>query len=370
MNMKKIALLTVMTGALMMSGCSSDEIVGLQQDSPISFRTVLSRQTRATSSTSSTLNTFNVTAWKEGDNRSQDVAFIDQVDYEKGQDGNYTSVTKYYWPKGSTLEFYAYAPKASNVNGIVRNSELSYTVTPLADTDNQIDLLFAKNSGNKTANALSGVTLNFRHAMSQIQIKVKNTEPSLKFIITGWKIAGVDGSATFAFDDNIENTSLAASGSQNTLNRNMWSGNDTYTANFSKEVTKTLNGASAAVALDGSAILIPQAAPKATGYSGTDPTNNPLKGAYIAIEYGAVNAATGDEIVSAGTMGCWPVDFDWFPGYRYCYTVDMAEFGYKENGKDDPEPVMDGAEIKFVQISVDTWLPQNDNDANVDVTMQ
>jgi hypothetical protein len=31
---------------------------------------------------------------------------------------------------------------------------------------------------------------------------------------------------------------------------------------------------------------------------------------------------------------------------------------------------MDGAEIKFVDISVDTWLPQNDNDANVDVTMQ
>ena len=56
---------------------------------------------------------------------------------------------------------------------------------PLADTDSQVDLLYAANTGNKVQNAINGVTLNFRHTMAQIQVRVKNIKSDVNFNVTG-----------------------------------------------------------------------------------------------------------------------------------------------------------------------------------------
>ena len=356
--------------ALMAVSCSQDQIVGLQEDTPIEFRIILDKQSKATSYTASNLASFNVTAWKTGESHTNS-AHINQVDYDRGTDGSYTSASKYYWPASGGLTFYAYAPKAGSTNGITRSSEVAYSVSPLADTDNQVDFLFAKNSGTKDANG-SGMALNFRHAMSQIRVKVKNSNSALKFNVTGWKIAGVDGTATFTFDDVVENTSTVAANSLNTISAAMWSGNsDNYTASYSKTVTsKSVTSTNSSWGeLDGSAILIPQTAPMATGYTGTDPTSNPLSGAYLAIEYQALNTDNNAELVATGTWGCWPVQFEWAPGFRYNYVIDLAEFGYKEQGSGELDPIMDDAEVKFVTVTVDVWQPEDDNDAAVNLPL-
>ena len=356
--------------ALMAVSCSQDQIVGLQEDTPIEFRIILDKQSKATSYTASNLASFNVTAWKTGESHTNS-AHINQVDYDRGTDGSYTSASKYYWPASGGLTFYAYAPKASSTNGITRSSEVAYNVTPLDNTDNQVDFLFAKNSGTKDVNG-SGMALNFRHAMSQIRVKVKNSNSALKFNVTGWKIAGVDGTATFTFDDVVENTSTVAANSLNTISAAMWSGNsDSYTASYSKTVTsKSVTSTNSSWGeLDGSAILIPQTAPMATGYTGTDPTSNPLSGAYLAIEYQALNTDNNAELVASGTWGCWPVQFEWAPGFRYNYIIDLAEFGYKEQGTGELDPVMDDAEVKFVTVTIDSWQPEDDNDAEVNLPL-
>ena len=364
--MKRINLL-FLTSLLMVISCSEDRLVGLQQDMPIRFRAVMDRQTKATS-LSTGMTGFNVTAWKGGDDHGSVQPHIDQADYELGTDGSYVSANKYFWPHTGSLEFYAYAPKASAATGLVRNSELSYTVTPLDNTDNQIDLVFAKNSGTKEQNA-AGVTLNFRHTMSQVKIKVKNTNPSLVFNVTDWMIAGVDGSATFTFDDGLANTSVLASNSLNTLDRTMWTGNDSRNNSYSKAFTAaTVTSANSTWGqLPGSAILIPQERVAATAYEGSNAPDNPLNGAYIAIRYEAHDASDAEEMAPAGTWGCWPVKFDWQPGFSYNYIVDLSEFGYKPAGTDEPEPVMNQATVRFVDVEVDHWQPENGNEIDLSI---
>lgn len=357
--MKKIYILTLVT-LVMAASCSKDQITALQQDDSISFRMVLDKQTRATSYTSSSLTSFNVTAWLDGGT----VPYIDQEDFDRASDGSFASASNYHWPSAGSLYFYAYAPKASNSNGITYVDEITYDVEPVADTDSQVDFLFAKNSGDKTNNASSGVELNFRHAMSKIYIMVKNSNPNVRFNVTGWKIVGVDGSATFTFDDAISNTSSAALNSANTFGCDLWTDNDDdYTAKYIKsfaaksvtEVNSTWG------ALDGSAILIPQAAPGATCYLGSQPTGNPMDGAYIAIQYDALNAYSGRSISNGTIWGCWPISFDWNPGFRYNYTVDLAQFGYEETGVDDLVAIDDDySYIKFANVTVDKWQPEID----------
>ena len=356
----------------MLTSCNMDEIVGHKEDLPFQFRTVIENQTRATSYTTSSLTSFGATAYVGG---STSAYAMENVEFSNGGTSTVYRVvgdTKYYWPKDDDVWFYAYAPKASASNGITYNDELDIEVEPLADTDSQVDLIYAATKGNKTDDAMNGVILNFRHTMSKIQIKVKDSSSDLKFNVTGWKIAGVDGAAVFSFDDQSL-TSTPAAGSQNTFDSNMWQDNDdSYTASYSKTVTTknvtSVNGTWGV--LDGSAILIPQNAPKATAYSGSDPSNNPLNGAYIAIEYQAFDGA-GEALSAAGTWGCWPVKMDWEPGFRYIYNIDLAELGYSETGKDDLVPVIEDFDIavKFVDVTVDAWQPEDDDDANIDVEL-
>ena len=362
MRYMKNRSILIVTALLMAVSCSNDEIMHLQQGAPIEFRAVMNRQTKATPFTAVNLTSFNVTAWDDED----DSYYYEQVDYTRGDDGSYTSDMDYYWPVTGSLVFYAYSPKASAGNGITRISEKSFSVTPTSNVDDQVDLIFAKNSGSKTANSSTGVELNFRHTMADIHIHVKNSENKADFTVTGWKIVGADGTAVFTCSDTVTSTNASAQNAANTLDRGMWSDNDDdYSVSYVKTFTgrdidaSTTNGQ----ALDGSAILIPQLSAKATGYSGSDPSDNPLNGAYIAIQYGATDASTSVQMVPAGTWGCWPVTFDWAPGYRYNYTIDLADFGYKETGEDELDPVyFDHTVINFVELSVDPWQPEGGTD--------
>ena len=372
--MKRITKLMVFAGAMLAASCSENEIMEVKQNDQIFFRTEIARQTRATSTTVNTLGAFNITAWKDDPDPSNDAPIIQNAEFSRGNSDVYKASgnTQYYWPKGVDVKFYAYAPKAATGNGLTYSSAKRIDVEPLADTDSQVDLLYAANTGNKVQNAINGVTLNFRHTMAQIQVRVKNSKSDVNFNVTGWKIAGVDGSAYFEFDD-ASNTNDVASGSQNTFSRDMWSGNDDdHSVSYSKtfDAVNVTGVNSSWGTLTGSAILIPQDAAKATAYSGSDPLNNPLNGAYIAVQYQALDT-DGGVMVDADTWGCWPVKFEWHPGFRYIYTIDLAEYGYKETGKDDLEPISDdlNVQFKFVDVEVDEWQPQDDEDANTNVSI-
>jgi hypothetical protein len=67
-------------------------------------------------------------------------------------------------------------------------------------------------------------------------------------------------------------------------------------------------------------------------------------------------------IVSEG-WAIWPVAFTWVPGKKYTYIVDLAGGGYSETNTDtdeDLDPILGGAEIKFVTVTVDNWTEESD----------
>lgn len=349
--MNKGVVLTVLMG-LMAASCSQDRVLVQQQDAPISFRTVMDRQTKATSYTAANLSSFNVTAIKGSS------AYIEGADFSTDDYAVWTSAQDYFWPESGNLDFYAYAPKAASGNGITRTDHKTFTVVPLADTDNQKDLVFARATGSKATGGATGQMLNFRHAMSQVQIKVSNSNENFRVSVGGWRLAGLDGEAIFTY-------SGTDTGSPGTFDRSLWSGN-TDASSAAVAYTRELTGADAftfegtatgaqARTLAGSAIVIPQQTTACQGYSSAT-VGAMLTGSYIAV-YLSIEGISDNTQYITNTWCCWPVVFDLQPGYRYVYSIDLAEGGYSETAPDnnsDPNATL-GTKISFASVSATSW---------------
>lgn len=74
---------------------------------------------------------------------------------------------------------------------------------------------------------------------------------------------------------------------------------------------------------------------------------------------GTGNGTLIEDASEDGYWAIWPVDFNWAPGKKYTYTIDLGGGGYWEKNKkgDDTalDPVLDGAVIQFVTVTVDDW---------------
>ena len=109
-------------------------------------------------------------------------------------------------------------------------------------------------------------------------------------------------------------------------------------------------------------ILIPQTLSAATAYASTTAGAKP-NGSYIALKMVIKNNTTAGETVADATANdkwaMWPIGgYNWEPGKKYTYTIDLAGGGYYETNKDsdtDLDAILEGAEIKFVSVSVDGW---------------
>ena len=236
-----------------------------------------------------------------------------------------------------------------------------------------MDFIYA-NTNNKGKGSTGEVTtLNFRHAGAKIAVKVKNPAPNLKFEISGWKLGYLDNTATFTYGDANTDTQAGAQ-----LAFSDWSENSTQSADntYSTEFTANLIIASQSTAnflgstgtpsstTDESLnmILIPQTLTAATAYASAATDAKP-NGSYIALKMVIKNNTdAGETVADATTDGkwaMWPIGgYNWEPGKKYTYTIDLAGGGYYETNQDtdaDLDPILEGAEIKFASVSVDGW---------------
>ncbi|GHV29895.1 hypothetical protein FACS1894177_01550 [Bacteroidia bacterium] len=110
-----------------------------------------------------------------------------------------------FWPETAAVNFFAFSPTAAPgvTNGatalagqydtIPGEPGIEYELpTTLAD---QRDLLVARHSGTYAAEGATGVTLNFRHALSRVLFQAKS-ESSMDFIVSSIKLKNVKGKAT------------------------------------------------------------------------------------------------------------------------------------------------------------------------------
>lgn len=245
---------------------------------------------------------------------------------------------------------------------------LAATFTPNAAAASQTDIMYAR----KTLTAVeSPVVLNFRHMLSQIDVKVKNSNASLEFDITGVRIGYVSTSGTFACTASTvtANDNLA----QDTWTPTAMTGDAEAKANTYKydveSLTQNISGkvdVATAIGSFSTWMLIPQDVTGATAYaiSGSAATTDPqLNGAYIAIKMNIKNTLTDDEIV-AEQWCYWKIaTIEWNPGYKYTYIVDLAGGGYQpadQNGDGNLDPVL-GTPIEMSALcTIDTWDTSSD----------
>ena len=353
-----------------MAACSSNETIEVNENKGdlISFRPIVKGVTRAADADlSSDGKSFNVEAFNTGTATSP---YFSNVTFTNSG-GTFTSATKYYWPTNN-LDFYAYSPTTSGQ--FVKTDYKTFTITPSATVSEQVDFIYA-NTNNKGKGSTGEVTtLNFRHAGAKIVVKVKNSAPNLKFEISGWKLGYLDNSATFTYGDANTDTQDGAQ-----LAFTDWSGNSDRSAANTYSTTFTANpiaasqstayflgnaGTPSTSATDESLnmILIPQTLTAATAYASAATDAKP-NGSYIALKMVIKNNTTAGETVADATANdkwaMWPIGgYNWEPGKKYTYTIDLAGGGYYETNQDtdaDLDPILEGAEIKFATVTVDGW---------------
>lgn len=210
--MKKYLFLAAVA-ALMMTSCSSDEVVKESEikNGAIEFRTLTDKnQSRAAVTDGSNILGFTLTGWwVEGKQylfNSFDItrnAGIDDKGNLETEEWSYSPPR--YWPSKGDVNFFAYSP-ASSVNvsknkdlrqtaPLTVNPTIEYTVSNVQNL--QEDFLVAlkflqnKNSGK--------VSLNFQHALSRVKFNAKKTK-NLEYTIYGIKLMNLYSKAELTYD--------------------------------------------------------------------------------------------------------------------------------------------------------------------------
>lgn len=371
--------------AVALAACSNDDTItvnqGIEEANTINFSTIVEGQTRAAGITTDNLTSFYVTA-----NRGSEIYFgATPVEFRKdGETTSYRSNTKYYWPSEGKLDFFAFAPAAGTGSTITRTDSTHFSVTPAAAPASQQDFVYGVVRQQDKASGGNGVALNFRHAMSDVIIQLKNSsadksvtvaDVAIGYILPTGAFAPVfktaEGSEVgFCTDGSDISNVTAASETGFYIAPGAWTASGTRTS-YTQTAETTAYAASTndATALPADMILVPQTLVKAEGYSAAT-AGSGYNGACITVQLKIQDAqdhylaGTASNFVTA----MWPLNpVQWLPGHKYTYTLDLAGGGYyptNQDGSEDLDPILENAEIFFLSPSVDVWLPTTGIDVN------
>lgn len=331
---KKFLLAAVAVAAL--ASCSNDDVVDVNQGDGISFRTSLDKAlTRANVINQQNLAAFNVTAIGNG------VNYFTNLGVTPNDNGNsWTTASTYYWP-AYELAFFAYAPQSSDGTVGISNTEKKITdFSPSLAVAAQKDLVISYNTGTKAANEGQGVAMNFKHALSQIEVKAKCSNDKMKIEVLGVKLVNVAAKADFTFPEAETNTGY-------TLQQNQWGNlrdkddhSKAYVIKGQAPVTLTAEAKSIMFG-DNNFMLIPQ---PLTEWNGTAAKT----GAYLSVlcrisSLDGGNAtllypqpSVGDNKDGKYAFSAVAINTNWEPGKKYIYTLNFCGDG--GGGKIDPNP--------------------------------
>ena len=319
----KTKFLFAALAAAAMTACSTDEVVDVNRGNAISFRTSIDRAVTRTTvySSSSLMDNFKVTAI------GNSATYFDGLVVTKGDDNAWTTASTYYWPNYN-LDFYAYAPTDLNSTSSATVSIASgaQTITgfkPTSKVANQQDLVVAVAKDQASSN--SAVALNFKHALSQIDVKALCTRADVQVKVLGVKLVNVANTGTFTFP-------TAATSNDATINSQWTAGdaNASYMSGVSSAVTltKETTTAQSIMATDDHFLMIPQTL-TAGSVSGSS-----ITGAYISVlcqisvkqgssdSYTAFFPSTTD--ANKYAFAAVPLSGTWEAGKKYTYTLSFG----------------------------------------------
>lgn len=358
--MRKNGTLFVAFAALALAtSCSQEDLASQSKlsNNEISINASMGLKSRARETTTANLSSIYVSSYiatKEN--------YMTQVNYTKSSDTWSTNAGTFFWPATETLNFFAYAPEitsSSNNSGTVTINKDKQEVadfTPYvktgeeskADAENQVDFIYATATGSASGNGTNGVTLNFKHALSQIVVKAKNSNAAYEVKVSGVKIGGVKGKGTFTFPTSTSGTAS-------------WSSSETASTAYTTEYTDavTLTSEAANVDKNQSFMLIPQQLAK-----GAD--SKASAGSYLALKVIiTMKGKTNYDGFSYSGYAYVGLDTNWEMGKKYTYIVDFSKgAGQKDDGSN-----IFGDEIEIKTVTVDSYDSTDSTDSDKTVVL-
>lgn len=335
------------------TGCSNDEMTEVNRGDGIDFSVTAGKLTRAAATTTNSINEFKV--WAFTDNKT----YMDGTPVSKeGNKWTYTG-TKF-WPE-TAVDFFAVSP-ATPQSGTVSVTNDSKTITDYIANGSE-DLLYAANfSETKAGHTASPVSVNFRHALSQIVFKVKKTTTSsINVKVKGIKVDGVANTATLTWATATTGANLPE-GEADTETGDSWgtwgtpTGNGEYTAVNLTEAydVQTTSNYLTTEAGNGALFLMPQTLdPWLTLSTGGKASirgtarllvNCQIKDTDSDIQLWPEEGEFGDVAISLSNPTNDPNKEDgdtshdrWMQGKKYIYTLIFGEGGGYKPDPDDPD---------------------------------
>ncbi len=338
------------------TSCSQEDLTSQSNlsNNEISINASMGLKSRATETTTANLSSIYVSAFI-----SNQANYMSQVNYTKSQNTWSTTVGTFFWPATETLNFYAYAPEittSTDNTGTVSIDKDNQKVTGFtpyvkseesADAAKQVDFIYAKATGNATENATNGVTLTFKHALSQIIVQAKNSNSAYQVEVSGVKLGNVYGKGDFTFGTTSGNASWTTSGEKTTV----------YTTEHD---AVTLTSDAANVDNNQAFMLIPQQLVKGNNSKAS-------AGSYLALKV-KITMKSGDNTYDGQVYyegyAYVGLDTKWEMGKKYTYIVDFSKgAGQKEDGSN-----IFGNEIKIATVTVTDWTAETAKDVALDNT--
>lgn len=229
-----------------------------------------------------------------------------------------TDAGKFYWNISGTHNFYAYGPAepGKSVNLEYSSGYSGYPIinfSPNEDAASQKDLVFATASGTYAVNGDSPVNLVFKHVLSEISIKAKNSNTDYIVKVKGVELGNIWEKALYNY----------RSGSNGAWDK--WTNKDyrkDYRTTWDNPVTLT-SEASSLDAANVPFMLIPQQL--------TANNKNVTQGNYIA----ALITIEKDGQTIFNDWSYTPIDTNWKIGKHYVYTLDFSNWLGKDSSSVD-----------------------------------
>ena len=319
--MRPTSLLTLSATLLIAASCSENDPDGvIDPTNAITFNATSPKASRAGTTTTATLKSFNLYAY------AGDKLYMDNVTVSK-ESGSWSYSPKKYWPS-DPVSFFAFSPA---VKGYTEPTSTSAPKIANYTVDGS-DLLYATNI--HEIPKPQPVQINFRHALSKIDIMLSSSNPEITVKVYHVLLCGINSTATFLYPGattsaEAPNVTGSWTGQSNPLSHMVF-----YAMAAGDEVTLNTVPTNLSEGNLEWYFMIPQT------LSDVTVTDGKYAGQYIAVECVIYDKNTGAKIwpnsqtppyqqleeSEAGRL-VYPVKTatltDWAPGYNYVYSIDI-----------------------------------------------
>ncbi len=375
--------------------CSKEQVIEQNRaNDEIGFSVVAENQTKAAAvyCANNLLPEFDVAATYTKDEATQWYFQNDNIKSVNNAWVNQT--TTRYWSADGTHDFYAIYNGTMNLTAIDKAPAApTVNFTPDTDVAKQKDLLYAVTKGHEKSN--DPVALNFRHALSQIEFKARNTNPQLHVKITGVEVGQTPGVGVFTFPTDATDNNFVdhEQGKTHTYATGTWEVDTPtdYTVKFpAVEVAGDNNAVGLTLSTDvtgetrnftNSMLLLPTDPTEAwlSGGSATHSLRIIVGGAdsgtYLAVNCQIYNVAgnaynASSDVCIYNGWAVMPVSFDWKPGKKYIYTFVFGEGNGGYDGGEDPDGPTPGVTPVLTPITYTVTVDDFQKGYDEDVEME